>query len=105
MKFKGKSYDEIKKNVQDYLENPPMIALPGGSWCHFCNRELCMNQRHRNPQMLLIVINKLMLELEESRKIKFCQCGDTTINQNGICDTCLIFTQSKIEKNHSLKEW
>lgn len=67
-KFEGKSYDDIKKSVQSYLENPPMIMLPGGSWCHFCNVELCRNPKHRSPQMLLIVVNKLMWDLKEARK-------------------------------------
>lgn len=66
--FKSKKYEDIKEEVKKYLENPPMIALPGGSWCHLCSTELCRNPvSHRNSQMLLIVINKLMLDLAEER--------------------------------------
>jgi len=68
MDFDGKDYNEIWKQVKNYLENPLPIALPGGTWCFFCKQELCRNTRHLNSQMLLLTINKLMLELSKERK-------------------------------------
>ena len=70
--FNGKTYDEIKQSVKLWLETPHMIALPGGTWCHFCNEELCRNpNEHSRPQMLKIVISKLINDLEELRQERF----------------------------------
>lgn len=68
MNFEGKDYYEIKKNVQQYLEGEQRIVLPGGSWCIFCNKEICMTTKHMNVQKLLIVINKLIKDIEEARE-------------------------------------
>lgn len=64
--FNGTTYDEIKENISKYLDNPPMIALPGGTWCYFCNVELCRTGKH-NKQMYAIVINKLINDLANER--------------------------------------
>jgi hypothetical protein len=68
MEFSGDSYEEIKVNVRGYLENPPMIILPGGSWCYFCNEEMCRNFKHSNRLLLQTIIAKLMRDLAEERK-------------------------------------
>lgn len=70
MKLEGKTYDQLKTEIQNFLEHPPMIALPGGSWCHFCQQELCRNRRHRDPQLLLIALNHTIRELAEERTKK-----------------------------------
>ena len=64
--FNGKTYDEIKQSVTEYLDNPPVIALPGGSWCYFCEKELCSSTKH-DSQIVQIVCNKLMNDLSKER--------------------------------------
>lgn len=68
----GKTYEEVMADAKQYLEEPPMIALPGGTWCPFCGVELCRNGRHSNRQLLLLLISKMARQIEavEGNKVR-----------------------------------
>jgi hypothetical protein len=65
--FIGDDYMQIWAQVRSYLENPPPIASGGGTYCIFCQSEVCRIIKHRNPQVLAVIINKLILDLIEVR--------------------------------------
>jgi hypothetical protein len=69
-KATGTTYKEVIEDCTQYLENPPMIALPGGTWCPFCKVELCRNGRHSNRQMLMLLISRLAQQIEDISKQK-----------------------------------
>lgn len=66
-KYSGKEtiYQNILNDAKQYLEEPPMIALPGGTWCPFCGVELCKNGRHRNSQLLQLLVVKMARQIEQ----------------------------------------
>lgn len=68
MKYSGTktTYKEIMQDAKQYLEEPPMIALPGGTWCPFCNTELCRNGRHLNRQLLVLLVAKMARQLDDA---------------------------------------
>ena len=68
MNFEGKTYEEIKESVKKDLEAKKMIALPGGTYCWFCKKEICMDMSHGNRVRLQLAINKLIRDLEELRR-------------------------------------
>jgi hypothetical protein len=71
MKFDGKTYEDIMLQVKTYLETKQTIALPGGSWCHLCNQEICRHPvKHLNSQKLLLTICILARALEKEREVK-----------------------------------
>jgi hypothetical protein len=61
----GKTYKEVMDDAQQYLENPPMTMLPGGSWCPFCNTEICRNMRHQKSQTLLLLVSAMARVIEQ----------------------------------------
>ena len=65
---KGITYKEVIDDVKQYLEHPPMIALPGGTWCVFCNAEMCRTMRHCDRQLLNLVIARLAKQIEDLNK-------------------------------------
>jgi len=64
----GKTYDEVMKDAQQFLELPPLIALPGGTWCPFCKKELCRNMQHHNAQLLQLLVSKMAKQIEDLNK-------------------------------------
>lgn len=64
----GKTYEEVLADVKQYLEQPPMIMLPGGSWCPLCKAELCRIGKHQNLQNLLLVISAMARHIETLNK-------------------------------------
>lgn len=70
IRFEGKTHDEIKESIVKWLNSKPMIALPGGTWCHLCNMELCRDFNTHSRQKLDIVMNILINELAEARNGK-----------------------------------
>lgn len=65
----GNTFNNIQEEIKQYLEHPPAVALPGGSWCFYCRQELCRwPDKHRNAQRLQLVIADLVRDLAEARK-------------------------------------
>lgn len=65
----GKTYKEVMDDAKQYLEQPPMTVLPGGTWCPFCGTEICRTIKHSNRQSLLLLIAKMAKQIEKLNEV------------------------------------